>query len=153
MTVITLPTLTATLTFGIQLGKTLNAGTVVLLCGDLGSGKTSLVQGIGQGLGIQDAIDSPTFTLVNEYNNGRLPLYHLDLYRLEPSDVAALHPEIYWDGVEVEPGIMAIEWAEHLPYRPEQYLLLEITVLEGETRQVTIAEHGVAMPTFPIASP
>ncbi|MER3476571.1 MAG: tRNA (adenosine(37)-N6)-threonylcarbamoyltransferase complex ATPase subunit type 1 TsaE, partial [Leptolyngbya sp. ERB_1_2] len=75
---------TETRSLGIQLGQTLPAGTVLLLQGDLGSGKTSLVQGIGEGLGIQDAIESPTFTLINEYLTGRVPLYHFDLYRLEP---------------------------------------------------------------------
>ncbi|MCS6782721.1 MAG: tRNA (adenosine(37)-N6)-threonylcarbamoyltransferase complex ATPase subunit type 1 TsaE [Gloeomargarita sp. SKYG98] len=142
MTTITLPTLAATLAFGAHLGETLEAGTVLLLQGSLGSGKTTLVQGIGQGLGITDAIDSPTFTLINEYTSGRLPLYHLDLYRLEPDAVISLHPELYWDGVEVEPGIVAIEWAERLPYRPSQYLELRITALEGDTRQVTIQGNG-----------
>lgn len=138
MITIMLPTLAATLAFGAHLGATLKAGTVLLLQGDLGSGKTTLVQGIGRGLGIMDTIDSPTFTLINEYTSGRLPLYHLDLYRLEPDAVISLRPELYWNGVEVEPGIIAIEWAERLPYRPSQYLELQIITLEGDTRQITI---------------
>lgn len=66
--------------FGQKLGETLPPGAVILLRGELGAGKTSLVQGIGLGLGIQEPIVSPTFTLVCEYFQGRVPLYHLDLY-------------------------------------------------------------------------
>lgn len=99
-----------------------------MLClqGDLGSGKTTLVQGLGIGLGITEAIDSPTFTLINEYVGGRLPLYHFDLYRLEPADVVTLAPEIYWEGIETEPGIVAIEWSERLPYHPDTYLHIQL---------------------------
>ncbi|MES1025397.1 tRNA (adenosine(37)-N6)-threonylcarbamoyltransferase complex ATPase subunit type 1 TsaE [Gloeocapsa sp. BRSZ] len=112
----------ATVHLGRLLGQFLNAGGVILLKGDLGAGKTTLVQGIGQGLGIKEPIVSPTFTLINEYTEGRLPLYHLDLYRLEPKDVAALHLETYWEGIDANLGIMAIEWAERLPYLPPTYL-------------------------------
>ncbi|AFZ29295.1 Uncharacterized protein family UPF0079, ATPase [Gloeocapsa sp. PCC 7428] len=112
----------ATMHLGILLGQYLSAGSVILLHGDLGTGKTTLVQGIGKGLGITEPIVSPTFTLINEYTEGRLPLYHLDLYRLEPKDVAALHLETYWEGIDADLGIMAIEWAERLPYLPPIYL-------------------------------
>ncbi len=111
----------ATHAFGVALGDQLAAGTVLLLQGDLGAGKTSLVQGIGAGLGIRETIDSPTFTLINEYHDGRVPLYHLDLYRLEPAEVVGLNLESYWEGVEMEPGIVAIEWADRLPYLPLDY--------------------------------
>ena len=105
----------ATRSLGVTLGQFLPPGSVILLKGDLGSGKTTLVQGIGEGLGITEPIVSPTFTLINEYTEGRLPLYHLDLYRLEPVEVTALHLETYWEGVEFPLGIVAIEWAERLP--------------------------------------
>ena len=95
---ILLPSLTDTLNFGYLLGKHLPSSSTLLLKGNLGSGKTSLVQGIGQGLEIDEPIVSPTFTLINEYQTGRIPLYHLDLYRLETSQVDALYPEIYWLG-------------------------------------------------------
>ncbi|MEB3210691.1 MAG: tRNA (adenosine(37)-N6)-threonylcarbamoyltransferase complex ATPase subunit type 1 TsaE, partial [Leptolyngbyaceae bacterium] len=85
-----LPTAHDTNQFGQMLGRSLPAGSVVLLQGDLGTGKTALVKAIGQGLGIPDDIVSPTFVLVNEYHAGRIPLYHFDLYRLEPSQVGAL---------------------------------------------------------------
>ena len=112
----------ATRSLGITLGQNLSAGSVILLEGNLGSGKTTLVQGIGEGLGISSSIVSPTFTLINEYTEGRLPLYHLDLYRLQPAEVMALNLETYWEGVEVPLGIMAIEWAERLQYKPCSYL-------------------------------
>jgi tRNA threonylcarbamoyladenosine biosynthesis protein TsaE len=128
----------ATLNLGIKLGQTLIPGSVILLEGDLGAGKTTLVQGIGQGLGITDPIVSPTFTLINEYSEGRLPLYHLDLYRLEPQEVSALNLDIYWEGVEVTPGIVAIEWAERMPYKPSIYLQLHLTYGDEGTRQAEI---------------
>lgn len=112
----------ATRSLGVALGKSLGAGSVILLQGDLGSGKTTLVQGIGSGLGILSPIVSPTFTLINEYTEGHLPLYHLDLYRLQPEEVTALNLETYWEGVEVPLGIVVIEWAERLLYKPDSYL-------------------------------
>ncbi|YAG15371.1 tRNA threonylcarbamoyladenosine biosynthesis protein TsaE [Nostoc sp. DSM 114161] len=117
----------ATLGLGITLGESLPPGSVILLEGDLGAGKTTLVQGIGKGLGITEPIVSPTFTLINEYTEGRLPLYHLDLYRLEPQEVLSLNLESYWEGVEVTPGIVAIEWAERMPYKPDSYLSISLT--------------------------
>ncbi len=139
-----LPDAAATYEFGLQLGRSLPAATVLLLEGDLGAGKTTLVQGLGAGLGIGDRVDSPTFALINEYGDGRLPLYHLDLYRLDPSQVAALHPEIYWEGLEVEPGIMAIEWADRLPYLPPAYLQIRLAYTENGQRLVTLQPIGQA---------
>lgn len=124
---LTLPNPKATHDLGCYLGKTLEAGTVLLLSGDLGTGKTALVQAIGQGLGIQDSLESPTFTLLNEYDSGRVPLYHLDLYRLNAAEVAELYLEGYWDGTEAPLGIMAIEWCDRLPYRPQAYLSITLT--------------------------
>jgi tRNA threonylcarbamoyladenosine biosynthesis protein TsaE len=125
-----LPNLQATHDLGVRLGKKLKPGTVLLLTGDLGTGKTSLVQGIGAGLGIVETLESPTFTLLNEYHDGRVPLYHLDLYRLTPSEVAELYLEGYWDGTEAPLGIMAIEWCDRLPYLPDRYLSLRFTHTE-----------------------
>lgn len=140
--VIYLPDAMATQKLGIQLGQILPAGSVLLLEGDLGSGKTTLVQGIGIGLGLSDAIDSPTFTLINEYLGGRLPLYHLDLYRLQPQEAAALYPETYWEGIEVEPGIVAIEWAERLLHYPADYFNLRLTYDPQAGRQVELQAIG-----------
>lgn len=132
----------ATKQLGIQLGQSLPAGSVLLLEGDLGSGKTTLVQGIGQGLGIKEAVDSPTFTLINEYLDGRLPLYHLDLYRLNPAEVADLYPETYWEAGEVELGIVAIEWAERLLHRPQTYLHIHLTYDSSSGRQAVLTLLG-----------
>ena len=125
--IVKLPDATATQKLGIDLGKSLTAGSVLLLTGDLGSGKTTLVQGLAQGMNIVDSIVSPTFTIINEYFSGRLPLYHLDLYRLTDAEVDDLHLESYWLGWESELGIVAIEWAERLSYLPEDYLQIELT--------------------------
>ncbi|MDH6086447.1 tRNA (adenosine(37)-N6)-threonylcarbamoyltransferase complex ATPase subunit type 1 TsaE [Umezakia ovalisporum] len=138
----------ATLRLGITLGQNLTAGSVILLEGDLGTGKTTLVQGIGQGLDTTGPIVSPTFTLINEYTEGRIPLYHLDLYRLEPSEVLALNLETYWEGVEVMPGIVAIEWAERMPYKPNSYLSLVLTYGEEGTRQAKITPFNFSISDF-----
>lgn len=127
-----------TYSLGIALGKSLPPGCVILLEGNLGAGKTTLVQGIGAGLGIKDSIDSPTFTLVNEYLDGRVPLYHLDLYRLESVEVEALNLAIYWEGIEMPLGIVAIEWAEKLVDKPDKYLLISLTYLGEEGREIEI---------------
>ncbi|MBC7969162.1 MAG: tRNA (adenosine(37)-N6)-threonylcarbamoyltransferase complex ATPase subunit type 1 TsaE [Verrucomicrobia bacterium] len=139
-----LPDAIATRSLGITLGQRLPIGSTLLLEGDLGSGKTTLVQGIGEGLGIRGAIDSPTFTLVNEYLEGRLPLYHFDLYRLDIQAAAALYPETYWDGTEVALGIVAIEWSERLPYRPSSYLEIRLTYDADAGRQATLSAIGQA---------
>ncbi|MEC4814465.1 MAG: tRNA (adenosine(37)-N6)-threonylcarbamoyltransferase complex ATPase subunit type 1 TsaE [Scytonema sp. PMC 1069.18] len=135
----------ATRKLGITLGQFLEAGSVILLEGDLGAGKTTLVQGIGEGLGITDLIVSPTFTLINEYTEGRLPLYHLDLYRLERQEVVALNLETYWEGIEVSPGIVAIEWAERIPYKPDSYFTIHLFYGNEGTRQAEITSHNCAM--------
>ncbi|OKH14229.1 tRNA (adenosine(37)-N6)-threonylcarbamoyltransferase complex ATPase subunit type 1 TsaE [[Limnothrix rosea] IAM M-220] len=133
-----LPDTAATLDFGKRLGECLQPYAVLLLKGDLGVGKTTLTQGIGTGLGITEAIASPTFTLVNEYHAGRIPLYHLDLYRLEPEQVDSIYPETYWEGVESEPGITVIEWSERLPFLPESYFEIILSHTDDDQRQAII---------------
>ena len=139
---IALPNPQATHKLGYQLGQTLPPGSVILLEGDLGAGKTTLVQGISAGLGIKEAVVSPTFTLINEYNEGRIPLYHLDLYRLQPQEVAAIAPENYWEAIEVEPGITAIEWAQRLPYKPSSYLEIKLIYSDNQGRSATLVSFG-----------
>ena len=139
---ITLPNAQATRKLGIALGQSLTAGSVVLLEGDLGSGKTTLVQGIGEGLGLQEPIVSPTFTLINEYTEGRLPLYHLDLYRLQPSQVESLNLESYWEGVEMPLGIAAIERAERLEYKPASFMSIHLTYSPENGRQADLMVVG-----------
>ena len=132
---------------GIKLGCILPASTVILLSGDLGAGKTTLVQGIGAGLGITDPIVSPTFTLINEYPEGRLPLYHFDLYRLSPSEVEALSLENYWEGQEFPLGIVAIEWAEKLTYLPHNYLQIQLIYTPNDRRLAKLISRG----NFPLS--
>lgn len=139
---ILLPTLEDTLHLGYLLGQHLSPGTTLLLTGNLGAGKTTLVQGMAQGLNISELVVSPTFTLINEYLDGRLPLYHLDLYRLEPNQVDSIYPEIYWEGIEVEPGITAIEWSQRLPIRPPNYLEIKLVAAASQGRQATLQFFG-----------
>ncbi len=141
-----LPNALATKELGVLLARSLPPGTVILLEGDLGAGKTTLVQGIAQGLGIPESIDSPTFTLINEYFEGRIPLYHLDLYRLEPPEVQALHLEDYWEGIETPLGIVAIEWAEKLRELPGQYLRISLNHEPDDTREIKIISMGQNLP-------
>lgn len=130
-----LPTVAATQQLGYILGRSLPAGSILLLYGDLGSGKTTLVNAIGNGLGIADLIVSPTFVLVNEYNDGRLPLYHFDLYRLNPSETRAFDIEQYWDEREYEPGIIAIEWADRLCDSPPYAITIHLSTSPFMTQQ------------------
>lgn len=142
MTKIFLTDAEETRSLGVTLGQSLAAGSILLLEGDLGSGKTTLVQGIGEGLGITEPIVSPTFTLINEYLEGRIPLYHLDLYRLQPAEVEALNLESYWEGIDFQLGIVAIEWAERLPYKPQSYLRISLNYSIDLGRQACLTPHG-----------
>lgn len=142
MLTILLPTLEDTLHLGYLLGKHLSPKTTLLLTGNLGAGKTTLVQGIAQGLNISDSVVSPTFTLINEYLDGRIPLYHLDLYRLEPNQVDSIYPEMYWEGIEVEPGITVIEWSQRLLIRPSNYLEIKLTPTPTQGRKATLQFYG-----------
>jgi tRNA threonylcarbamoyladenosine biosynthesis protein TsaE len=139
MRIVKLVNASATQALGLELGSSLCAGSTILLTGELGSGKTTLVQGLAQGIGIFEPIVSPTFTIINEYFTGRLPLYHLDLYRLDAIEVDELNLETYWSGIETEPGIMAIEWAERLSYLPPEYLRVELTYDPTEGRIARIS--------------
>jgi tRNA threonylcarbamoyladenosine biosynthesis protein TsaE len=111
-----------------QLAQLVTAGTIILLEGNLGSGKTTFMQAFGRALGISTTLTSPTFTLIDEYTEGRLPLYHIDLYRLEPSQVPNLHLEEYWRGEDFPLGVVAIEWASKLINIPPQHLKINLSV-------------------------
>lgn len=95
---------------GERLGRTLSPGDVVAFTGDLGAGKTAFVRGMAQGLGVAGRVTSPTFTIVNEYEGGRLPLFHFDLYRLASSDELF---EIGWEDYLRRGGVCAVEWSEN----------------------------------------
>ena len=114
----------------------LKAGDVLALTGELGSGKTCFVQGLAQGLGVPKGlyVRSPSFILINEYRGGRLPLYHIDFYRLsEPADVGDLGLEEYIDG----DGIAAIEWADRFPGAwPERAHHIQFAIVDEKTREI-----------------
>lgn len=119
--------------FALNLADELEAGNVLALIGDLGTGKTALTKYIAQGLGIRDSIVSPTFTIVREYTGGRLPLYHFDVYRLADSE------EMFNIGVEEyfyeKGGVCVIEWAdivEDILPTNTKYIYIEYGASEGE---------------------
>jgi tRNA threonylcarbamoyladenosine biosynthesis protein TsaE len=123
---------------GARLGRLLEPGDVLLLQGELGSGKTMLAQGIGQGLVVREPVKSSSFVLLNEYH-GRLTLYHADLYRLEdPAEVAELALE------EVAaPGALAVEWPERAWRElPPEHLLVRIEEQGARGRRLTLEPHG-----------
>lgn len=122
------------------MAKYLRAGDVLLLRGDLGAGKTELVRGLAAGLGCEpEAVSSPTFALIHEYK-GRMPLIHVDLYRLEPLDAEFLAVlEDYW----TQPVVMVLEWAERLgANRPPEYLELTLTWQGEKERLLHLRGHG-----------
>ena len=118
--------------FGSALAEKLEAGDVLALIGDLGTGKTTLTKSIAKGLGIEEMITSPTFTIVSEYFSGRLPLFHFDVYRLSGEDEAfEAGLEEYFD----RGGVCIIEWADIIEgLLPEntKYIFLEYGKAEGE---------------------
>ena len=117
-----------------RLAGRLTPGAVLLLSGDLGAGKTAFVRGLAQGLGVSpDEVSSPTFTLVHEYRGGRLPLQHVDLYRLERVDLDTLG----LDEALAEAGVVAIEWPERLQRRPSGAIDVQIDDLGGDRRRIS----------------
>ena len=118
--------------FGKRLGKTLESGDVLALVGELGTGKTTLTKAIAAGLDISETVTSPTFTIVKEYNSGRLPLFHFDVYRLENGgELIEIGGEEYFDAG----GICVIEWADKIAeILPDdmKLILLEYGENEGE---------------------
>ena len=121
-----------TIGFGARLAAALERGDVVAISGELGTGKTALVKGIAHGLGVTQDVTSPTFTLIHEYDGGRLPLYHIDLYRLNsPQQALAIGIEDYLNGS----GVTMIEWAEKIEsLLPERTTRIRIVSL-GETER------------------
>lgn len=119
--------------FGRKLAKGLKPHSVIALTGELGAGKTTLIQGIAEGLGIKDYVTSPSFTLINEYS-GQRPLYHIDLYRLEDIEsIKELGIEEYFE----KDGIIIIEWAERMKdLLPPNTKNIEIKVIDENTRNI-----------------
>jgi tRNA threonylcarbamoyladenosine biosynthesis protein TsaE len=125
-----------TIDAGAELARALPAGTVLLISGELGAGKTAFVRGLAKGLGLDPAdVTSPTFTLVHEYRGGRLPLVHIDLYRLERADL----DDIGLDDDLARAGLVAIEWPERLLGAPVGAVTVRIDDRGGDRRAIEIA--------------
>lgn len=125
---------------GAQLAQGLTPGTVIAFTGDLGAGKTAFTRGLAQGLGIDQRVTSPTFTIVNEYEEGRLPLFHFDMYRLESSDELF---DIGWEDYLARGGICAVEWSEKVSDALAGALRVDIRRGAGEQERIITIE-GVA---------
>ena len=112
---------------GAALGKILNPGTVIAYRGDLGAGKTAFTRGLARGLGYAEPVTSPTYTIVNEYLGGRLPLFHFDMYRLASADDLW---DIGWEDYLERGGICAVEWSENVEDALEDPVRVRIEKLE-----------------------
>lgn len=125
---------------GEKLAPLLQPDDVILFAGDLGAGKTQFVQGVARGLGVQAQVTSPTFNILLEYHDGRLPLFHFDLYRLdEPEEL----DDIDFFGVLESDGVSFVEWSEKFPEEmPEEHVSLSLAVRPDETRVLTVCGHG-----------
>ena len=125
---------------GQRLARCLAAGSVVALYGDLGAGKTAFVRGMARGLGILESVTSPTYTVVNEYLSGRMPLFHFDLYRLSgPDDLF----DIGWEDYLDRGGVCAVEWSERAEELLEDAVRVTIRMADGpDSREITIEAGG-----------
>ena len=121
--------------FGAALGKQMKAGTVIAYRGDLGAGKTAFTRGLARGLGYTDSVTSPTYTIVNEYLGGRLPLFHFDMYRLKSSDDLW---DIGWEDYLERGGVCAVEWSENVDDAMENAVYVTIEKTGDEARRITI---------------
>ncbi|KJY62012.1 ATP/GTP hydrolase [Bombilactobacillus mellifer] len=122
-----------------KLGTLLQPYDVILLNGDLGAGKTTFTQGLARGLAIKRPIKSPTFTLIREYQTGRLPLYHMDMYRLENAAANDLDLSDYF----AQPAVIVIEWSQFISEQlPTQYLQIELQYLGLTQRQLVAQAVG-----------
>ncbi len=120
---------------GAALGRVLQPGTVIAYSGDLGAGKTAFTRGIARGLGIRDIVTSPTYTIVNEYESGRIPLFHFDMYRLSCSDELF---DIGWEDYLARGGVCAVEWSENVADALENPLFVHIEKLGDTSRKITM---------------
>lgn len=125
---------------GQRLGERLLGGEIIAFRGDLGAGKTAFTRGIAKGLGITMRVTSPTYTIVNEYIGGRLPLFHFDMYRLASEDDLF---EIGWEDYLRRGGVCAVEWSENVSEAMEDAISVEIEKISDESRKITI-EGSVA---------
>jgi tRNA threonylcarbamoyladenosine biosynthesis protein TsaE len=136
----------ATAALGEEWGRDAAPGWILGLSGDLGAGKTQLVKGLARGLGIDARILSPTFALVNEYRGGRLPLAHLDLYRLDtPEQIHGAGLDEYFRS---PPGVVVVEWCERWPdfatshLLPSRFRFVRIEQIDDTSRRITYEDSG-----------
>lgn len=120
---------------GERLAKVLRPGTVLAYRGDLGAGKTAFTRGLARGLGYREAVTSPTYTIVNEYLGGRLPLFHFDMYRLRSDDDLW---DIGWEDYLDRNGVCAVEWSENVPEAMAGALTVNIEKLGDTARRITV---------------
>ena len=120
---------------GAALGNIIKPGTVIAYRGDLGAGKTAFTRGLARGLGCTEIVTSPTYTIVNEYLGGRIPLFHFDMYRLRSSDDLF---DIGWEDYLDRGGVCAVEWSENVDDAMEDAIYITIEKLGEDSRQITI---------------
>ena len=120
---------------GEALGRRLPAGTVLAYRGELGAGKTAFTRGLARGLGYREPVTSPTYTIVNEYLGGRLPLFHFDMYRLHCADDLW---DIGWEDYLDRGGVCAVEWSENVADALEDAVTVTIRKLSNITREITL---------------
>ena len=120
---------------GQALGKILKPGTVLAYEGDLGAGKTAFTRGLARGLGAAEQVTSPTYTIVNEYLSGRMPLFHFDMYRLKSSDDLW---DIGWEDYLERGGVCAVEWSENVADAMEGAVRICIEKVSENVRKITI---------------
>ena len=120
---------------GAALGRILPPGTVIAYRGDLGAGKTAFTRGLARGLGADDMVTSPTYTIVNEYLSGRIPLFHFDMYRLRSADDLW---DIGWEDYLDRGGVCAVEWSENVAEALDNFTLVNIEKIGDESRRITI---------------
>ena len=125
---------------GEALGKILKPGAVIAYRGDLGAGKTAFTRGLARGLGAQEPVTSPTYTIVNEYLSGRLPLFHFDMYRLGSAEELW---DIGWEDYLDRNGICAVEWSENVEDAMEDAVVITIEKTGFESRKITIKGGGL----------
>ena len=120
---------------GEKLAHILAPGTLIAYRGDLGAGKTAFTRGLARGLGITDPVTSPTYTIVNEYTSGRLPLFHFDMYRLHSADDLF---DIGWEDYLDRQGVCAVEWSENVAQAMENPLTVTIQKIGEDSRIITL---------------
>ena len=120
---------------GAKLAACLQPGDVIAYYGDLGAGKTAFTRGLARGLGIAEPVTSPTYTIVNEYLFGRMPLFHFDMYRLESSDDLF---DIGWEDYLARGGVCAVEWSENVEDALEGAIRVRISRLSDQEREIVI---------------